>query len=54
MSGMEELRHGESRRGFAGAADGEITQADNRQAGFPPSCLHAQSSDGAVKRSQRG
>jgi len=41
MGGMEELGHGESRRSFAGAADGEIAQTNNRQAGLPAARLHA-------------
>jgi hypothetical protein len=49
MGGMEELGHGESRGSFAGAADGEIAQTNDREAGLPPSRLHAQSRRGAVK-----
>jgi uncharacterized membrane protein len=54
MGGVEELGYGESRRSFASAADGEIAQANNRQAGLPASRPHAQSRHGAVKCSQRG
>jgi hypothetical protein len=54
MGGMEKLRHCESRWSFAGTTDGEISQANNRHAGFPPSRSHAQCRRGAVKSSQRG
>jgi hypothetical protein len=54
MGGMEELGYGESRRSFAGAADREITQANNRQAGLLPWRPHSPSRHGAVKCSQRG
>jgi hypothetical protein len=54
MGGMEELGHGEGRGSFAGAADGEIAQTNDREAGLPPSRLHAQSRRGAVKCGQRG
>jgi hypothetical protein len=53
MGGMEKLRHSQSRRSFAGAANGEIAQADYRQPGLPRWRPHAQPRRRAVERCQR-
>jgi hypothetical protein len=50
---VEELGYGESRRSFAGAADGEIAQTNNRQAGWSSSCVHPQCRRGAIKCGER-
>jgi hypothetical protein len=51
---MQKLRHRQRGRSFAGAADGEIAQANNWQAGLPPRRPHPQPRHSAIKRGQRG